>query len=326
MKKIDIIIPSYKSQEFLHKALASIALQTVADNIRVTVVLDGEPFVGHYQFILYDFERYFELEFIKLKENGGPAVARQYGLDRTSCPYVMFLDADDTLAGAYAVEMLLKKLEDDESVVLVGGTFYEKRQDMSFVKHENDMTWLHGKMYRRSFLDKHQIRFNDTRANEDVGFNTKIKLLETETERIAFLPNLVYYWHWNESGITRINNFEYTLNQSYFGYVENQIDAIMFAHKIVGNEKFLLGYALEVLANIYIYILRIRWKNEEKEPQAFEFATRYFDEVITKLDVDVLTNEEHQEIITVSIANQISHLHGYIIDMTFFEFLNILMA
>jgi len=31
MKKIDIIIPSYKSQAFLHKALSSIALQTVAD-------------------------------------------------------------------------------------------------------------------------------------------------------------------------------------------------------------------------------------------------------------------------------------------------------
>jgi len=325
MAKIDIIIPSYKSQAFLHKALASIALQTVADNIRVTVVLDGET-VGPYQDIMYDFERYFQLDFIELTPNGGPAVARQKGLDTTFCPYVMFLDADDTLAGAYAVEMLLKKLEDDESVVLVGGTFYEKRQDMSFVKHENDMTWLHGKMYRRSFLDKRQIRFNNTRANEDVGFNTKIKLLETETERIAFLPNLVYYWHFNDDGITRVNNFEYTYNQSYFGYVGNQIDAITFAHKIVGDEKFLLGYSLEVLANIYIYILRLRWKNPEKEPEAFEFATRYFDEVIKVLDFDSVKDEEYQEIITVSIASQISHLHGYIIDMTFYEFLNILMA
>ena len=39
--------------------------------------------------------------------------------------------------------------------------------------HEQDMVWMFGKMYRRSFIDKYKIRFHETsRANEDNGFNT----------------------------------------------------------------------------------------------------------------------------------------------------------
>ena len=40
------------------------------------------------------------------------------------------------------------------------------------IDHSNDMVWMFGKIYRRSFIDKYKIKFHETsRANEDNGFN-----------------------------------------------------------------------------------------------------------------------------------------------------------
>ena len=34
-----------------------------------------------------------------------------------------------------------------------------------------NLVWVFGHVYRRSFLNKHNIRMTPTRANEDVGYN-----------------------------------------------------------------------------------------------------------------------------------------------------------
>jgi glycosyltransferase involved in cell wall biosynthesis len=326
MAKIDVIIPAYNAEETLGKALGSVYIQSVSNDIKVTIVDDCGADASYPFGYKKAFEGLLDIEVIRLPKNSGPAVARQVGMDATKGDYICFLDADDTFAGSFALEMLRNKLDEDETVVLVSGLFFEKRKEMAFVKHENDMTWLHGKMYRRSFIDKYGICFNETRANEDVGFNTKIKLLENEKERIAFLPNLVYYWQWNDGGITRINDFAYTYDASYFGYVENQIDAITFAMQNGKVDDFLLGYTFEVLSFIYIYLLRIRWKRPELEPKAWEYARRYYNEVMALLDFSSVTDEQRDLWITVGIATQISHLHGRIIDMTFDKFMEILLA
>jgi glycosyltransferase involved in cell wall biosynthesis len=326
MGKIDIIIPTYKARETIFQALSSIAIQSVAKNIHVHLVVDCDGykyndlyhrFVGEFG----DFTIYY------LDKNGGPAVARQYGTDKSTSPYIMFLDADDTFSGAFAIESLLSIMEHEPKFVLVSSVFYEKRQNLSFVEHQNDMTWVHGKMYRRDFLNKYGIRFNTTRANEDVGFNTQIKLLENENERIHFAKTLTYYWHWNETGITRVNNFEYTYDQSYTGWVDNQIDAIQHALKwLPKDNEFLVGHSIETLTNIYIYLLRIRYNRPELEPRAWDYARKYYEEVIGNIDTSNLLPKDFDEIVSVTIESQIMLLRGHIIDMTFDKFMEILVA
>ena len=68
-------------------------------------------------------------------------------------------------------------------------------------------------MYRRSLLKKYQIKFTNTRANEDAGFNHLYFLLalkENEEEGVKELQEAITYnWNWNPNSITRINNKEY---------------------------------------------------------------------------------------------------------------------
>ena len=111
------------------------------------------------------------------------------------------------------------------------------------------------------------------------------------------------------------------------GYVENQIDAIEHALKFIeNNNKFLCGYSIETLTNIYIYILRIRNHRPELEPRAWDYARFYYDKVMNQLDMEDLLDETFGEIVSVTMENQLSLLRGYIIDMTFYDFLNILDA
>lgn len=326
MTKIDLIIPTYKAKNTIFQALSSVAIQTIAKDVNVIMVVDCDGY--NYDDLYHKFDGVFgDFTMYYLEENGGPAVARQFGIDKGTSPYIMFLDADDTFSGAFTFELLVNKMEKNQNVVLVSSVFYEKRHDLSFVQHSNDLTWVHGKLYSRAFLNKYDIRFNTTRANEDVGFNTKIKLLESETERILFADTLSYYWHWTDTGITRVNNFEYTYDQSYVGYVENQIDAINHALKYIeSNNPFLLGHSVETLTNIYIYILRIRFHRPELEPRAWEYARLYYDKVIENIDMTEMLDETFREIVSVSIENQLPHLRGNIFDMTFHEFMKILVA
>ena len=54
------------------------------------------------------------------------------------------------------------------------------------------MVWMHGKMYRRSFFSKYNIRFNDSRANEDVGFNTQCQCYNEDEGYILVKTWLIY--------------------------------------------------------------------------------------------------------------------------------------
>ena len=57
------------------------------------------------------------------------------------------------------------------------------KRDLVDKKMFKDLTWLHGKMYKRKFLEKNNIKFNKSRANEDNGFNRLI---------IFMKPNIIF--------------------------------------------------------------------------------------------------------------------------------------
>ena len=327
MNKIDIIIPVYKATETLPQALASIAIQSVLKDIRVTIVVDGDGLYGEYDSITEKFEKYIDVDVIPLINNHGVGYARQYGIGFTSNPYIMFLDADDTFAGAYAVEMLRNKLESDANNVVAIGMFFEKRRDMSFVKHDNDTVWVHGKIYKRSYLDKYDIRFMNSSANEDAGFNAKVRLLETPDEHIVFLPNLVYYWQWNESGITRVNNSDYTYNASYIGYVENMIDAINHAKKYLPNDDYIGSFAISCLAQIYMYYARgIHFRPDLRE-QMETYAKKYYNEIIVKYEIHKNFEKEiFDNIVSQIILEQYPNIVGFTISITFDDFEKILLT
>lgn len=268
MKEIAVIIPTYKAHKTIERTLLSIALQSIKDKIKVYISVDAD---GEDYDYLYDYKRFFDMEILYAKKNGGPGVARQYAIDRSKEPYIVFIDADDSFVGAFALAYLHQIIRSGDDVIMGRALMVEETRNGMLQNHEQDMVWLHGKIYKREFMEKYKIRFTKLRANEDVGFNRLFKLLKGNN-RIPSLNQVVYAWHYEENSIVRSKGHEYEFAGSIEGAVTNTIESVQHAmqYKFAREEVYTL--ILEQLFSNYIYYLRVL----EYAPQQTEFALKNF--------------------------------------------------
>ena len=243
-RKIDVIIPAYNvSDNILFRCLASIACQDIVQDLEVTIVDDAST-EQNYAEVAKRFENIMKINILRYETNGGPGVARQYGINHTNNGYMTFIDADDTLNGSFALKALRNGIEMNNGIYhTCVGAFDEVHEEglvpgdgPILLAHEQDLVWMFGKLYKRSFIDKYNIHFHESsRANEDNGFNTLIRLCSSDQEQINFITAHVYYWHESPNSITRNNDCQYSYGSSkrdsFYGYVENMIFAIKEAKK-----------------------------------------------------------------------------------------------
>ena len=333
---IDVIIPAYNvADEILYRCLASIACQENVKDLKVTIVDDAST-KQNYKNVIKFFESILDIELLRYEVNGGPGVARQYGLDHSSNGYVTFIDADDTFNGAFALKALKNGIEMNNGIYsMCVGAFDEIHetdvptgQGPLVMAHEQDMVWMFGKLYRRSFIDKYNIRFHETsRANEDNGFNTICRLLSNEQEQINFITAHVYYWHENLNSITRINDCQYSFGSSerdsFYGYVENMIYAIKEARKRAPYNGNITMWAVSCMLNIYEYYIECVGRAPEHAAGNFKWCRRYYDEIFKEVEPnisnEILAQHYNDVMRNAYLGNK---LEGIIPCMSIFEFLD----
>ncbi len=319
MKKIDVIIPAYKAQSTIIRTISSCTVQSIVDQIKVTIVNDADE-IG-YGKIVDNFKDYLSIQEVKLEKNGGPGVARQFGIDNTSCLYFTCIDADDTFASPFALELLLKKMEEEPGYHTVVGTFIEDKQNLKFLAHPNDLVWMFGKLYTRSFVEKYKIRFNETRANEDNGFNTIIRLVSSEQEKIKFIPDIVYYWHYKEDSITRVNNAQYSYDQSFVGYTDNMIYAIKHARKMKPFNEYISIWSIQVMAQLYIYYYQTVKRDPRFIEQNYKYCIKYYNEVFKHYH-ETMERDSFEQIFAETYAQQSQGMLDTIPDKSIYQFID----
>lgn len=189
---IDLIIPIYNAKNTLDLTLMSIKMQTILNKINVYLIDDCSE--DNYDEIINNYKD-MNIIYKKLDKNSGPAVARQVGMDISSSDYIMFIDADDLFYDADSVKKLYSEIEKGFDYV-IGITYEEKRKIK--IMNESD---LHGKIYRRNFIEKNKIKFNNTRFHEDNYFNNLVLACEPLIKKIF---DFVYIYVYNEESITNI--------------------------------------------------------------------------------------------------------------------------
>jgi len=97
-KLISIIIPCFNDGEYIHETLESINAQSYK-NIEIIVIDDASNDFKTIQ-ILAELNQ-DNLKVISLKENSGPSVARNKGIEFASGTYILPVDADDKIAPTY---------------------------------------------------------------------------------------------------------------------------------------------------------------------------------------------------------------------------------
>ena len=127
---IDVIIPAYNvPDEILFRCLASIACQDIVKELEVTIVDDAST-KQNYASVIKNFESILKINLLRYEVNGGPGVARQYGIDHTSNGYLTFIDADDTFNGSFALKALRNGIEmNGELFQMCVGVFDEVHEE-----------------------------------------------------------------------------------------------------------------------------------------------------------------------------------------------------
>jgi glycosyltransferase involved in cell wall biosynthesis len=101
--KVTVVIPTYNRSRYLSQALASVLQQTISD-YEVIVVDDGSTDDTQKIVAAYSNVRYIRTE------NGGPAHARNVGMQLARGHYIAFLDSDD-LYHPYKLELQSRLLD-----------------------------------------------------------------------------------------------------------------------------------------------------------------------------------------------------------------------
>jgi glycosyltransferase involved in cell wall biosynthesis len=93
---VDVIIPVYNTELYIIEALESIERQTYPIN-KVFVINDASTDRSRDKILNYKEKSPLNIEYIELKENKGPAHARNIGIKLSNADYLSFHDADDVI-------------------------------------------------------------------------------------------------------------------------------------------------------------------------------------------------------------------------------------
>lgn len=201
--KLQILIPQYKeTDEVIKPLLDSIALQQGVDFSEIGVVIcnDGsDTFLSRELLESYPFNTvYFQ------EPHRGVSGTRNACLDHAVAEYVMFCDADDMFVnncGLYSIFLNI-----DAGFDSLNSAFIEEAKDRRtnrtvYITHENDATFIHGKVHRRQYLIDQKIRWNEELTiHEDSFFNV---LCLNLSERVRYCSTPFYLWKWRADSVCR---------------------------------------------------------------------------------------------------------------------------
>lgn len=191
MPKVSVILPVYNAEKYLHKCLDSVVGQTLED-IEIICVDDGSS-DSSLQILKEYAEKDSRVKVIA-QANGGAGAARNNGLRSATGDYLSFLDSDDffepdmlelayNAAEQYTADFVVFNSDqyhmDKDAFVEVPWVLrkadippympfsYRQLTDNVF---KTFVGWAWDKLYRRSFVEQHNIWFQEQRTSNDLLF------------------------------------------------------------------------------------------------------------------------------------------------------------
>lgn len=294
MPKISVILPTYNVEKYIAKSIQSVLNQTHTD-FELIVVIDGSK--DKSEAIAKEFETTDKRVKVYTKPNGGLSDARNYGLNIATGEFIYFLDSDDWIE-PNLLEDNLKILEDKQVDFVVFG-FYQDNVDLheqlvEAIPHIPENTdWVNGKanhftpymlnvlgyawnkLYRKQYLDKHQITFTKgVSLVEDILFNAKVYQY---ADKIIFNPKP--YVHYIQRPVV-------TLTKQFH---EKSFDLVKVKHLALIDffDAWTFNNKKEILAGNLVGGLRYCVLNLFRYKNQFNFRQKvsYIDKMLNDIDV-----------------------------------------
>lgn len=284
-------MPAYNAHATIRQAVASVAMQDDLDNILLTIVDDCSD--KPYNYLIDDF-RYMKIEVLRKPTNTGCGQSRQYGIDRCKCKYFMFLDADDCLYSPDAVKKIHSYME-NEHLDFLYSDFLEELNTGDYFLHQNNGTWMHGKIFRTNYIRKKNIRFNETRIHEDHAFNI---IVHSSGGKNLYIDYTTYVWKINPQSLTRSpHSFDYAMN-NYIKNAEYTISELI--KRNIKNEKIDLILKKYILSFYKYYNIGLSHNISNSEIEKFLYNISHFlvnipSDILLKLSKEFLLEDFYED-------------------------------
>lgn len=203
-------MPVYNVEKYIGKSIQSVLAQT-HKNFELLVINDGtkDNSMAVVSGIKDERVKVFQ------KANGGLSDARNFGLSKATGDYIYFIDSDDW-AEATLLEDCVSVMEKEDLDVVVFGYVQDNEDrernvthsrnyipaERTFVKGQGNLEidefqlkllgYAWNKMYRKSFLDKHNLIFEKgTSVVEDILFNSNVF---AKADKLRFIGKALYHY------------------------------------------------------------------------------------------------------------------------------------
>lgn len=213
--KVSVIIPTYNNEKYISKCLFSLINQTLSD-IEIIVVNDGSK--DDTEKILSLFAEKDKRIKVINQDNQMQGAARNNGLKIACGEYIGFVDSDDWVDLDYYEKLYNAAKKYDSDLALATNIRTEngknkKRISIVEEKYYTDLQakvditrlWKDGcptnKIYRKTFLDKFEIRYPEGVYCEDKIFTTKSVFF---ANGIVTVPEIYYYYYRNPDSTVNI--------------------------------------------------------------------------------------------------------------------------
>ena len=209
-EKISIIIPVYKVEKYLDKCIESVVNQTYS-NLEIILVDDGSP--DNCPKICENWQKKDKRIVVIHKQNGGLSDARNFGLDKATGDFIMFLDSDDYVNVNICKELLalLKKynadiamcqakyIYEDEQSQDGNKVHLEENTEKEFTKNQLFKLAISseiplfmtawGKLYKKHIFES--LRYDVGKIHEDEFILHKII---AQTDKLVYTTKKMYYY------------------------------------------------------------------------------------------------------------------------------------
>lgn len=315
--KLQILVPQYKeTNEIIKPLLDSIEVQQnvdLANDVGVIIVNDGTDVHLSREFL----DKYsFDIEY-HLNEHKGVSATRNACLDYATADYVMFCDADDMFYNACGLYIIFREIDNGGFDSLVSAFIEETRipltNEIVYINHDMDSTFVHGKVHRRQYLIDQNIRWNEKLTiHEDSYFNCLCQKLASE---LKYSQTSFYLWRWRDDSVCR-SDFKYIL-KTYNNMLDSN-EALIEELLKRGYKEDAQFYATSMIFDAYFTMNKNEWINQENKKYRINTQKRFkkyylkFKHLFKTIPEDVKTQ------IIVNIKNRM-YTEGLVMESITFE-------
>lgn len=248
---VSFIIPVYNRDEFLRECLDSIL--SIKKFIFEIILIDDASIDNSKAIIDEYVEKTDKIRAFFMKQNIGPGLCRNFGIEKAEGEFIAFIDSDDTI-DSNNWDKLLEEFDLNSDIAIFNHNLHYDNGAKKYVNtfRENELynkseflekfpysltfpVWIC--LFKKEFINKHDILFNDTLYLEDECFVSKVLV---KAEKIyTFNKGLYNYRYISANSLVSTAN----INKKQRG-IDVYIDELLSFDVVNDAEKKAIEYAL----------------------------------------------------------------------------------